>query len=438
MSLNHAVREQSVLAAHVIDLDVIDACAEAIEQNARVLVMPWYPHVHNLVGKRDLANIAAGMPLLRQLDREGRLLWYDLSTSPVRYGPAPTVEATYFSAEAALNLLAAAGVLRVRSLGVDGGSEYSGAFKDLRDVTLLANGQSSFDLQFEGFARTILKTGLDFAPLDRPAPVLIYSMYRPNEVLPLRVLEHSIRRRASLSVRVVPLSEHDTVSDLGRALVLPPRALVRGDVRGLWPESLEDRELLVSSSRWSDHSGGVALVGAALGHAIPVIASAIRQSAPLAELGLEVVPTEWNPPAAISGESLRVLHFSADGTEPWLSRRHPLGHLWIGDLLAGILDGSIATSLVADEVRRGHVRPSLLYQIEHGIYEPSLLGRRARELDLDFQSRRAEWSGGPALPTVIAAIRRELSRRLSEVLRAGRALYHMGAPGRVLMRPPSS
>src|SRR5207237_7939508 len=34
LALNHAVREQSVIVAHMIDLDVLDQCGSAIDANA--------------------------------------------------------------------------------------------------------------------------------------------------------------------------------------------------------------------------------------------------------------------------------------------------------------------------------------------------------------------------------------------------------------------
>ncbi len=47
LSLNHAVREQPVAVAHMIDFDVVEACGESIGRNATVLVMPWFPHLEN-------------------------------------------------------------------------------------------------------------------------------------------------------------------------------------------------------------------------------------------------------------------------------------------------------------------------------------------------------------------------------------------------------
>jgi hypothetical protein len=422
LSLNHAAREQPVLLAHVIDLDVVDMIGTALERNARFLVMPWYPHVGNGFGTRSLAEMVEDVPLLRRFEAEDRLLWYDLSTSPVRYGSDPVVEATYFSAEAALNLLAMAGVRQVRSLGVDGGSAYSGAFDDLRDSTLLANGRTSFDLQFEGFARTIVHTGVDFAPLDRPTPARVYVAQGRDEALQLKVLEHSIRRRASLTVEVIPVSagEAQRIPD-GDAVILTARAQILADLRPLWKTGIGERDLLIP--RDSEPGPGVVLAGAGLCDRVTDLACQVLERVPAkmlaqiasATLRAALAP-EWNPTASRSPDSgSPILFYPADGSEPWLSRSHPLGHLWMRDLLDGISLGFISAEMVAEEVRHGHVRPSLLYQIDQGLEEPLLLPRRARQLDRGFQApqqgevkastRQPRWS------SILQAVARQVARR---------------------------
>lgn len=420
MSLNHAVREQPVEVAHVIDIDVVEACAAGIERNARVLVMPWFPHVHNSVGVRNLAELARELPLLAQLDRLGRLLWYDLSTSAVRHGSGPVVEATYFSAEAALNLLAATGVRSVRSLGVDGGSAYSPAFEDLRDSTLLANGRSSFDLQFEAFARTINRTGMDFSPLDQPFPARVLTAYTPDEVLPVAVLHHSIRRRASLSVETtsIPAGAAGTVK--GPALVLSPRTQFLADLRKLWGTPVPDQEVFIPRGLGSA-GPALGLTGSGFDSFLPALASAIRLRTPGEQMERDGIlsvrselPQQWAPGnPGEPGLTALVLYYPPDGTEPWHSRRHPLGHLWVRDLLDAVAHGRIQPALVAEQVDLGHVRPSLLYQVEHGLEEPLLLPRRARHLD--GESDRAP---APQWGPVLGALGRQLGR-WTRGLRAG-------------------
>jgi hypothetical protein len=413
MSLNHAVREQPVLAAHMIDLDVVRDCAEAIEQNAQVLVMPWYPHVHNAVGARSLDALAGEIPVLQRLRQDGRLLWYDLSTSPDRHGSAPVVEATYFSAEAALNLLAAAGVRRVRSLGIDGGSSYSPAFEDLRDKTLLANGRTSFDLQFEGFARTIARTGVDFSPLDRPAPARVVSAFTADETLAVAVLHHSIRRRASLTVETVAIPEGSEVSpEAGQTVILPPRAQVLADLRSLWGETLPALDLLIPAGTETGNAPGLAIAGPGLGKRLAEVASAIRAGAPadrLARGGVNLRP--------VISPGWKVLYYPADGSEPWIARDHPQGHLWVRDLLDAIAHNHLAAEVVAQQVALGHVRPSLLYQVEHGIEEPLLLPRRARQLDRAFDAARRSFHRKPTVHwrPILGAVARQVGRWTREL-----------------------
>lgn len=439
ISLNHAVREEPVFVAHIIDLDVIEACGPALERNAQMLVMPWYPHVRNEVGVRTLAEIMPEIPVLQRLDAEGRLLWYDLSTSPVRHGTPPVVEATYFSAEAALNLLALAGVRRVRSLGVDGGSAYSGAFEDLRNSTLLANGRTSFDLQFAGFARTILRTGVNFAPLELPAPARIYVAHTSDETLPLAVLQHSVRRRSSLTVELVGLPEGNpgTIEE-GQAVLLAPRAQVLVDLRPLWRAAVNDLELVVPEGK-VDCGPGLALVGAGLSSTIPALASMIRRRAPLRNLAESVggriratLAADWNPGfRSEADDEALVLYYLPDGSEPWMSRCHPLGHLWVRDLLDAVDRGFVRPELVAEEVRRGHVRPSLLYQVEQGFEEPLLLPRRVRLLDRDFAAAGANRVVQPVphhWARLSRAIARQVRRRIHRLRTRRSALESTGTP----------
>ena len=95
----------------------------------------------------------------------------------------------------------------MRSLGVDGGTSYSAAFSDLSETTRLANRHATFDLQFRGLARTIMTTGVDYAPLTVPSPVRVFVGSEPAQSLAVKVLEFSIKKHASLTTEVVPLYE---------------------------------------------------------------------------------------------------------------------------------------------------------------------------------------------------------------------------------------
>lgn len=400
MSLNHAVRERPVVAAHIIDIDVVSHCAEALRSHAGVLVMPWYPHVGNHVGEKTLEQWCAEIPTLASLDAEGRLLWYDLSTSPLRQGTAAMVRATYFSAEAALDLLAQAGVRQVRSLGVDGGNAYGGSFEDLKDVTRLNNGHATYDLQFQGFATTIFSTGVDYAPLTQQSPIKVYVGSQEEQMLAVRVLEYSIRRHASMSVQVMPLHRGNitfrtpldpanhprtpfsfqrfTIPQLadykGRAIYLDSDMLVFQDIRKLWSMPFDGADLLAAreadaSSRrpqfsvmlldceqlhWTPNQVIDALDSGQLDYGRLMYEMALAREVRAA------IPPEWNSLEHYEEGRTALLHYTDMDRQPWLSRSNPWAHLWIKALSDAIAEGFITADEVREHVQQGWVRPSLL------------------------------------------------------------------------------
>lgn len=404
MSLNHVVRELPVTAAHIIDVDVVGACADALLHNAGVLVMPWFPHVHNHVGDKTLEQWCAELPTLAALAAQSRLLWYDLSTSPQRHGSQPTVRATYFSAEAALDVLAQAGVKTVRSLGVDGGNAYGGSFDDLKDVTRLNNGHASYDLQFQGFATTIFTTGVDYAPLTQQSPVRVYVGSQEEQMLAVKVLEYSIRKHASMSVQVMPLHhsgirfraprdaanqprtpfsfQRFTIPQLaqyeGRAIYLDSDMLVFQDIRKLWSMPFDGADLLAAREadetsrrpqfsvmlldcerlRWTPEQVIDALDTGQLDYARLMYEMALAHDVRAA------IPPQWNSLEHYEPGRTALLHYTDMDRQPWLSRHNPWAHLWIKALADAIGDGFIAADEVRDHVHRGWVRPSLLSDLE--------------------------------------------------------------------------
>lgn len=163
LGLNHVVRVQPVDVAHAIDIEVVqEVGAERLCAGAGVLVMPWHPHVGCRATSKTLADWTRELAALDMLSRQGRLLWYRLETGRrfPEQRPGPVVPVRCFSAEAALFLLAEAGVRTVRTLGIDGGCSYAPEFADLVPLT---NGQISFDDQTQPLAEIVNHYGLDCA-----------------------------------------------------------------------------------------------------------------------------------------------------------------------------------------------------------------------------------------------------------------------------------
>src|SRR5207237_46044 len=124
ISLNHVVREMKVHVAHFADLDAFEDCSEAVLANAEWLLMPYRPHVQFRAGPKSLAELTSSIPILGKLDRLNRLVWYNLSTAE-RFGNSPIIQAGVFGSEVVVNILALLGVKTIRTLGIDGGQNYS-------------------------------------------------------------------------------------------------------------------------------------------------------------------------------------------------------------------------------------------------------------------------------------------------------------------------
>jgi hypothetical protein len=449
LALNHAARELPVTAAHVIDLDVLDDCGAELERQAGVLVMPWIPHARNgrlnawvtghpaKLSDENLGRLATSHPLLRRLDEQGRLLWYNLGTARESRDGSPVVPVRYFSAEAALNLLAASGVRVIRSLGIDGGAEYSGEFDDLRGRTLLANGRRSFDAQFDEIARTILRTGVSFAPLDAESPVRVYVAATQAQWLAVRVLEYSIRRHASMDVEVFPLYRAGLTIPVprdpahrprtpfsfqrflipalagyrGRAIYLDSDMLVFTDIARLWRMPFGDADVLAVGAAGTPRRPqfSVMLLDCArLTWDIDAIVGDLDRGALdyqqlMYELSIATrvsaaIPARWNALEAYDPGETALLHYTDMPTQPWLSTANPLGHLWVRHLIEAIDHGFLSRDEVAAEVAAGHVRPSLLAQIDRRVEDSLILPQSAVAADDAFVApwppaagRRAGW-----------------------------------------------
>lgn len=167
LGLNHVCRNKKVFVAHMIDANVLDEI-EDLPSKIDYLLMPWQPHFKFRPTPTTLAMVLEKSPVLQQIDRKQRLLWYNLSTGNAPNGDSPRVLVDYFSAEAAVRLLAMAGVKVIRTLGIDGGNTYAGTFKD---IPPFRGGHTTFDHQTAKIKKTVDLFKLDYKPLFDPPSV---------------------------------------------------------------------------------------------------------------------------------------------------------------------------------------------------------------------------------------------------------------------------
>jgi hypothetical protein len=256
-------------------------------------------------------------------------------------------------------------------------------------------------------------------------PVRVYVGSQEAQLVPVQVLEYSIRKRTALPVEVFPLHEAGfdvpTPRDAanrprtpfsfqrfyiprlagyrGRAIYLDSDMQVFRDIRELWSLPFEGADLLAA---WELEGSGrrpqfsvMLLDCAALRWDLEEIVAALDRG----ELTYETLMYEmrvarriraaidptWNSLERYEEGKTSLLHYTDMTRQPWVSRDNALGHLWVRELIEAVGRGAISRDLVRDHVAQGHLRPSLLYQLEHGLEDTARLPPPALALDDRFQ-----------------------------------------------------
>jgi hypothetical protein len=406
-ALNHVVREVKVNVSHIIDIDVVEACADELRSNCEWLIMPRRPHVScrpsEILTLEDWKN---SIPVLRELDEAGKLVCYDLMLGEPASGNSE-IEVHYFSSEAALGILARLGARIIRSLGVDGGRKYGPKFVDLDSETKLANGQPSFDLQFEKLEKIADDYSLDYRPL--VPPMLVFVGADRSQWLAAKVLEYSIHKHASRPVRVVPMIDlpvpvpkdeknrqrtgfsfsRFAIPKLAkyrdRALYLDSDMLVFSDLAELWEIEFGKQKILCTTQdvpdAWKDnpwfHPGrqfSVMLLDCQRlnWNVNEVVAGLDKGDYTYAQLLFDMclvapdeiedrIPPAWNCLEHYEEGKSRLLHYTVVPTQPWIYDQNPNGQLWINALEEAVTAGWITAAEIAGELEKGYLRKSLAY-----------------------------------------------------------------------------
>lgn len=423
MSLNHVVSKMPVKVAHIIDLDVVETCADDIDKNAEYLVLPWVPHENNKPCNSDLGRLVKSNGFLAKLSQQRRLLYYHHLASK-KTGDDPLVRVSFFSSEAAINLLALCGTKQIRTLGIDGGNTYNQAFSHLNDVTLLSNGRKSFNKQFSEIAKIIMSTNVDLAPLDIQSPIKVYVATTEAQMLAVKVLEYSIKKHASMSVEVIPLHLNNIEVPLpkeeknwprtpfsfqrflipelqhhqGRAIYLDSDMQVFKDIKQLWMTDFGGAQVLyvqnADSTNRKPQFSVMLLDCASLNWYIKKIVqqldndtltytSLMYEMAVANKAEAKIAPV-WNSLERYQSGETCLLHYTDMNTQPWVSSKNPLGYLWCRDLFEALESGFISYDYLEEHIQLGYVRPSLMYQVKHKLDDSLLLPSEAKRLDNDF------------------------------------------------------
>lgn len=405
MSLNHVVIKQQVDVAHMLDWEVAEACAEALSEQAGVVVMPRHPNIAFRPSTLNIAALLPYLPPLQRLAEQGRLIVYS------REGvdddrPGPHIRVRYFSAEAALDVLGHCGVKDVRTLGIDGGKSYAAAFESSMPSTRLANGQPSFDRQRRLLRETAARHGMRVSSLIEP--LRIFVGVDESQQLAAEVLEHSIRRFCSQPVDVVPLTEVPAPTPRdprnrprtafsfsrfhipalcdyqGRALYLDADMQVFDDVAQLWDIDFGGAKILCTNQpdvpdQWKDtghfHPGRQMSVMMLDCSALPWNVAEVVQGLDEGRYSYEqlmfemcllapdevqdALPSTWNHLEHYEPGLTQLLHYTVVPTQPWKNDLNPLRNLWEKAFATAWAEQAIDPSVLDQQIRRGQVKARL-------------------------------------------------------------------------------
>lgn len=248
-------------------------------------------------------------------------------------------------------------------------------------------------------------------------PIKIYVGTQREQLLAYKILEYSILQHTAHPVEIVPLDEAIAAAQLtiplpaqpalrprtpfsfqrftipalenyqGRAIYLDSDMQVFRDIAELWHWDFAGADLLAvhepaDSGRHPQFSVMV-LDCEQLHWDINELVRELEQGrwsyeqfvfqmAPARQVR-SVLPTEWNDLERYTPGKTALTHYTDMRTQPWLSTANPLAGLWCRELLSALQSGFIPLDLVEQEVQLGHIRPSLLEQVKHGIVEPGKL-----------------------------------------------------------------
>jgi hypothetical protein len=412
ITLNHVIREMPAEIAHVIDLDVIRDCGDAIVANAKFLLMPRRPHVNGKAQEKTLDALLREYSPLQKLDEQNRLIVYDLApqrvastTSPWQKQPANPdfiVPLGTFSGEVVTTLLGMLGAKKIRTLGLDGGKNYAGTFSDLRQ-TQLDNGHQSFDVQASGIADAIQRYNLDYGALDTEVPMRIFIGADETQLLGAKILEYSVRKHSTVSsvfddmmhvrapVPQDPKNQARTNFSFnrfaipklagyhGRAVYVDADMQVFRDFREMWDTPFNGAKVLYARSndpKRPKQFSVLLLDCARLDWDLDTIIAGMDEGKYdydklMKEMCIEApedvqpgLPVEWNSLEEFHAGKTGLIHYTDMHTQPWVSRANPNGGEFVAGLKSALKDEFIKWPELVEAKNKKYVRPSLLMQLK--------------------------------------------------------------------------
>lgn len=245
----------------------------------------------------------------------------------------------------------------------------------------------------------------------------------PAEWLPMRVLEFSIRETTSLPVEVsaiykfnrsipMPLASENRprtpfsfqrflIPELcdfsGKAIYLDADMQVFEDIRELWTQDFAGCGLQTVQEGQNGRRGQYSVMlldcNALKWNIDQIVADLDAGKLDYAALMYEMrvarkvgrnISPDWNSLERYQTGKTRLLHYTDMNTQPWVSIANPLGYHWIACLRRALISAFISREELEREVTSGHIRPSILGQIDANLDDSIALPSSLRKLDRSF------------------------------------------------------
>ena len=263
----------------------------------------------------------------------------------------------------------------------------------------------------------------DPCPIPQGDSVRVFVAATPAEWLPCRVLEFSIKETSALNTRVqaiynfkrsipMPLATENRprtpfsfqrflIPELcgfsGKAIYLDADMQVFQDIGHLWSQDFAGCNLQTVQEAKKGRRGqfSVMLLDCkALNWNIEQIiadldagrldyAGLMYEMRVAGKIGRDI-PSDWNSLERFEAGKTALLHYTDMNTQPWVSTENPLGDLWIACLRRAMQAGFVTRDDLIREIAAGHVRPSLLAQIDVEVDDSIALPGSIRGLDHGF------------------------------------------------------
>lgn len=417
IGVNQTAQNFPVSIAFFIDIEPFLEISESLLSGDVAVVLPWHPNQrarHRNISrpmKDSLLDLVDTNPVLRLLDEQRRLFYFHTSSgvlgaSQVSFAPS------LVSLSSLLQILASLNVKVVKTLGVDGGQGYS---TELSNSNLKTQLQSGYSAQFPILRKLAIQRELNVEKAE-VKDINIYIGCEPAQYLPAKVLEHSILRTTSLPVRFKRLDQFVSLNGKatqGRtpfsmqrfyipklnnyescAVYLDSDMLVFSNIGELL--DCRDTSAALSSAPAPPGSGrrsqySMMVIDCAKARWEPdEIVSLAQDSYSGAMFDFEFeeskktcLPYQWNSLEQFDSDT-KLLHFTDMDIQPWISNINPLAPVWMEALFKALEDEYIKFDELVQAVRRGWIRPGILWQVENGERNPLNVPASVRAKDSLF------------------------------------------------------